>query len=74
MPRESAESKAAKVWRSGAKYPPIPRDLPASVRHHYRTLMQSREVYHWTPNARDLLRRYCLTFAAAETAQKRLDG
>src|SRR6516164_7303979 len=74
MPRESAESKAAKVWRTGAKYPPTPRDLPPTVRNHYRTLMTSREVHHWTPNARDLLRRYVLTFASAETAQKKLDG
>jgi hypothetical protein len=74
MARESAESKAAKVWRTGAKYPPIPSDLPSSIRKHYKALMTSREVHHWTRNAQDLLRRYVLTFASAEKAQRRLDN
>jgi hypothetical protein len=74
MPRQSAEAIAAKLWRTGSKYPPIPRDLPATVRMHYKALMMSREVWHWTPNARDLLRRYVLTYASAETAQKKLDN
>jgi hypothetical protein len=74
MPRESAESKAAKIWRAGTKLPSPPADLSPSAKKHWRTLVKQREAWFWTPSARISLQRLCATLASVEVTQKAYDA
>ena len=74
MARESAESKAARVWRAGAKLPSPPATLRGPARKAWRTLVSQREAWYWTPSARIALERLCATLASVEVTQKAYDA
>jgi hypothetical protein len=73
MPKSSAEEKAAKLWRIGAKPPRPPPDLRGPARKLWISLAASRPPYFWTEAAKFLLRRLVLTAASTEIVHAELD-
>ena len=71
MPRQSADARAAAVFRAGGHRPP-PRGLPPRARALWREIVGCRAPDHFDPGSFPLLRQFCILAAHTETLEAEL--
>ena len=67
MARQSAEDKAAAVWRAGGKRPEPPKHLSRRAKAMWRDIVASRPPDYFGPGAAHLLESFVIAVLAART-------
>jgi hypothetical protein len=65
MPRQSAEDKAAAIFRRGGKHPSAPKHLGSDEKVLWREIVECRPVDFFQPGALHLLEQLCVMTIAA---------
>ena len=67
MPRISAESRSASVWRAGARHPQAPRNLSREAKKVWHEIVNTRPADFFRPGSLHLLETFCEAAVAQRT-------